>query len=644
MLACRHGHGHLKLKLSTFSALIDQCLYLNPHNAFLSAEAIHALLIKLAFQRHTFLANRLLSLYSRSGAVDRALRVFQEIPIKNTFSYNTLLGALWKAGHVELAHHLFDEMPQRDSVSWNSMISGYAASGMVEKAWAFLRQMQEDGVRASAFTFSIAASFVTSERHCKQVHAAVVRNCFISLNTVVGNSLIDMYGRIGFVDYACHVFHGIEQPDILSWNSIISVCGRLGHEDRALDWFKLMLVSVFLPDEFTMSAVINAFGDLGDIPKGEQLLARCFSLGCIANSIVCSAVIDMYSKCGRLDDAFQLFEEMTVWDSALCNSMISGYAQNGLVLEALKLFVLALQKEIRPTEFTFSSILGSSSCFGLMEQGMQIHCYAFKSGFEAEMVVASALLDMYMKSGSLDSAIRVFSSMGAKDLVSWNAMIMGLAQHGQGVEALKMFRQLQDHGLQPDRITLLGALSACRYEALITEGNALFSSMVEKYGIVRDIEHYALMVDMFGQAGMLEKAINIIETMPFKPDESVWGLLLEACRIHGDLVFAEMVAKKALELEPRFALPYVVLAKIYETRGKWESMVRLQRIMKDRCVIKVRGHSWISIKNEIFVAKSRQILHFEGETIYTILNLLLLDMKRQGYVPEQHEIFENGEE
>ncbi|KAM0947291.1 putative tetratricopeptide-like helical domain superfamily [Dioscorea sansibarensis] len=622
MLGCCHGHGRLKLKLSTFSALINDCLHLNSLNSFIFAESIHALLIKLAFQRHTFLANRLISLYSLSGAVDRALHVFQEVPIKNTFSYNTLLGALWKAGLVDLAHHVFDEMQHRDSVSWNSMISGYAASGMVEKACAFLYRMQADGVRASAFTFSIAASFVTSELHCKQVHAAVVRSGFVSLNTVVGNSLIDMYGRIGFADHACHVFQAIEKPDIVSWNSIISVCGRSGHEDRALDWFKLMLASVLLPDGFTMSAVINACGGLGDIAKGEQLLARCF----------------------LLDDAVQLFEETMMWDSAICNSMISGYARNGLVLEALKLFVLALQKGIRPTEFTFASVLGSSSCFSLLEQGMQIHCFALKSGFEAEMIVASALVGMYVKSGSLDYAIRVFSSMDAKDLVSWNATIMGLAQNGQGVEALKMFRQLQIHGLRPDRITLLGALSACRYEGLISEGSALFSSMVKKYGIVCDIEHYALMVDMFGQAGMLEEAMNIVETMPFKPDESVWGLLLEACRISGDLVFAEMVAKKTLELKPRFALPYVVLARIYGARGKWESMVRLRRSMKDRRVIKVRGCSWISIKNEIFVAKSRQILHFEGKTIYTVLNLLLSDMKREGYVPEQHEIFDDAEE
>ncbi|KAJ0969457.1 hypothetical protein J5N97_022334 [Dioscorea zingiberensis] len=646
MLACRHGLGRRKFKLSTCSALLDHCLSLKGLNSLISAESIHALLIKLGFHRHTFLANRLLDLYSRSGAgsEDRSLLVFREIPIKNTFTYNTLLRALCKAGLFELALHLFDEMPERDSVSWNTMISGYATNGFVEKAFGFFYRMQEDGVKCSAFTFSIAASFVTSESHGKQVHAAVVRNGFVSSSTVAGNSLIDMYGRLGFVDYACHVFQGIEKPDIVSWNSVISVCGRSGHDDRALELFKLMLASAFLPDEFTISATINACAGLGDLAKGEQLLARCFALGCLSNSIVCSAVIDMYSKCGRVDDAVRLFEEAVVWDSALCNSMISGYARNGLVLEALKLFVLALREEIHPTEFTFSSILGSSSCFGLMEQGMQLHCYALKLGLEVEMIVSSALVDMYAKSGSVDSAMRLFSAMNAKDLVSWNAMIMGLAQNGQGVEALKMFRLLQAHGLQPDRITLVGALSACRYEGLVSEGIALFSSMVEKYGIARDLEHYASMVDMFGQAGMLREAMNFIKNIPFKPDESIWGLLLEACRIHGDLVLAEEVAEKALELEPHSSLPYVVLARLYGTRGRWESMARVQRTMKERGVMKVRGRSWISIKNEIFVIKSGQMLQTEGEAIYRMLRLLVLEMKHEGYIPEQHEAFENGDE
>ncbi|ONK73255.1 uncharacterized protein A4U43_C04F29020 [Asparagus officinalis] len=333
---------------------------------------------------------------------------------------------------------------------------------------------------------------------------------------------------------------------------------------------------------------------------------------------------------------------MEMWDSALCNSMASAYAQNWLVSEALKLFVVVIRVGIMPTEFTFASILSSSSCFGLTEQGTQIHCWVVKLNHETDRIVASALVDMYTKLGAIESAMRIFFSMATKDLISCNTMILGLARNGQAMLALRIFEQMLVKGLQPDRITLIGVLTACGYGGMITEGKNLFLSMKEKYGIACSLEHYACIIDMMTRAGSLREAMEIIETMPHKPTLFIWNLLLEACRIHGDMKFAEIVAEKVMELKPYFPLPYTVLGQMYGMRGKWESVARVQKAMAERGVKKVSGCSWIGVRDCIFVFESDSILHHGGEATYSLLRLLVWEMKEEGYVPEQHSEFEYG--
>ena len=517
------------------------------------------------------------------------------------------------------------------------MISGYASAGLVDEAFASLFQMRESGIRPTGFTFSIAACCVVSVRQAKQVHANAVRNGFDLSNTVLANSFVNMYGTVGLVEYASSMFRVMENRDTVSWNTMMSVFGDSGQGDRALECLIEMRGYGLSMDAVTASTAISVCSDHEDAGKGEQLLAYCFKVGYLSNSIVSSAVIDMYSKCGRLDDSVRLFQEMEIWDSALCNSLASGYARNWRVSEALRLFVASIRIGIRPTEFTFASILSSSSCLGLTEQGCQIHCWIVKLGLEVDRIIASALVDMYTKLGAIESAMKIFSTMARKDLISCNTMILGLAQNGQPMLALRIFEQMLVNALQPDRITLLGVLSACVYGGMISEGKSIFLSMEEKYGIEHGFEHYACIVDMMGQAGRLQEAMNIIESMSHKPTASVWNLLLEACWIHEDLKFAEIVAEKVMELEPNFSLPYTVLSQIYSMRGKWESVARVRKMMSERRVKKVTACSWIGLKNCIFVFESDSILHYGGESTYSVMRLLVWEMKEKGYVPEQHE-------
>ncbi|KAF9609016.1 hypothetical protein IFM89_012355 [Coptis chinensis] len=597
---------------------------------------IHAQLIKTGLTDHTFLGNRLLEVYSKFGVLNESLQVFYEMPNKNLFTWNVLLVGLFKSGDFDGASVLFDEMPERDVVSWNSMISGCVSNGFVGYALVVFAEMQNVGVKPSAYTYSIVMSCLSCGRQGKQVHGSVLRSGLNLSNVVICNSLIDMYSKLKLIDYAFGVFLTMEELDVISWNSLILGCGKSDYGELALDQFCSMRLSGYSPDQHTISAVITVCSNLRALEKGKQIFALCFKMGFLCNSIVASATIDMFSKCNRLDDSVRLFEEIRVLDVALCNSMISSYVRHGYEEDAFQLFVLTLRGNIQPTEFTLSIILTSVTCLVRAEQGIQIHSLARKLGLESEGIVASSLMDMYAKSGLIDSAMVLFAEMTIRDLVSWNTLIMGFARNGLEWEALETFMELLEQGVLPDRITLAGVLLACSQRGLLSEGSIIFSSMEEKYGVTPGVEHYACLVDMMCRMDKLTEAMEIVERMHEEPNVGIWTSLLIACVTNQNLELTERIAERVMELEPHSSLPYLVLAQAYEMKCRWESIARIRKAMQDRGIRKVTDHSWIGIKNRVFAFKGNPVLYCGSEGLYSILSLLVWEMVDKGYISQSY--------
>ncbi|XP_048436717.1 pentatricopeptide repeat-containing protein At1g43980, mitochondrial isoform X2 [Pyrus x bretschneideri] len=565
-------HGFHKTSLSYYSRLIDHCLSLKSVNF---VKIIHAQLIKVGFNSHTFLGNRCLDVYFRFGdTLHDALKVYDEITEKNLVSWNICLKGLSRFGEIQKARHMLAEMPERDVVSWNSMISGYVSCGFMDNALEIFSQMQIAGVRPSEYTFSIMMTLVTSA-------------C-----------------------YGCH---------------------RSGYEELALDQFFWMRATEYAPDEFTISTVINVCCNLLDLEKGKQTFAFCFKVGFFSNSIVSSAAIDLLSKCNRLEDAIRLFEELDWWDSAVCNSMISSYAQHGCGEDVVQLFVLTLRENLRPTEFTLSSMLSSVSIFLPAEPGSQIHSLVVKLGFESDVIVASSLVDLYSKAGLVNYAMKIFSNMGVKDLITWNTIIMGLAHNGKVFETLSIFKELVSKGAAPDNLTLAGVLLACNFGGFIEEGMTIFLTMEKEYGIVPGEEHYAPIVDLLCRAGKLREAMDVLAAMPYEHGSVVWESILRACVIHGDFKLTERVAKRMMKLVPHSSLPYLVLARAYEMRGKWESMIWVRKAMILNGVKNVVGCCWIGIQNHVYTFNAKELQPPRGKDIYLILRLLSSEMEAEDY-------------
>ncbi|CAH8356811.1 unnamed protein product [Eruca vesicaria subsp. sativa] len=611
---------------SYFSRLVDRSLLSKCPTL---ARIVHAQLVKSGLVDNTFWGNRCLQLYFKSGSVIDALQLFDALPDKNTVSWNVCLNGLFKNDYLNHALNLFDEMPERDVVGWNTMISGFASCGYPRNAIRILLDMHKCFIQPTEFTFSTLASLVTCVRHGEQIHGHVICSGVSLSNTVVWNSLMDMYKRLGVFDCALSVFLTMDDRDVISWNSLILCCSDSGNKEVGLDQFRLMREMGYQPDEYTFSAVVSISSGLQDLCKGKQAIALCIKMGFLSNTVVSGAAVDMFSKCNRLEDSVKLFRQLKKCDSVLCNSLVASYSWHGFGEEALKLFILALRQRVMPDEFTFSSVLSSMNV-AMLDHGSQVHSLAVKLGFDLDTPVATSLMEMYFKTGLVDSAMRVFATTDEKDLFFWNTVIMGLARNNRPYESLAIFSQLLMHrGLKPDKVTLMGVLVACCYANFVNEGIQMFSSMKKVHGVDPENEHYACIVELLCRVGMISEANDVAEKMPFEPSSHIWEPILYASIDLGDTRLAERVAERMLESEPKSSFPYLVLTKLYEMTWRWENSVRIRYAMNKQKLKYAQGSSKIGIKSSVYCFEADQLQIHGGHDTCATLELLSWDSYHQ---------------
>ncbi|KAK9920043.1 hypothetical protein M0R45_028609 [Rubus argutus] len=272
------------------------------------------------------------------------------------------------------------------------------------------------------------------------------------------------------------------------------------------------------------------------------------------NEVSWTAMLMGYTQCGRITEASELFHAMPVKSVVACNAMILGYGHNGEVEKARQVFDNMRDKD----DQTWSAMIK------VYER--KIHAQLVRNQFDLDVYVASVLITMYVKCGNLVKAKQVFDRFNEKDIVMWNSIITGYAQHGLGEEALQVFQEMCSLGMAPDDITFIGVLSACSYSGKVEQGHEVFETMKSKYQVEPRTAHYACMVDLLGRAGRVEEAMDLIENMPVDADAIVWGALLSACRTYMKLDLAEVAAKKLIQLEPNNAGHYVLLSNIYASR------------------------------------------------------------------------------
>jgi pentatricopeptide repeat protein len=520
------------------------------------------------------------------------------------YVWNGLLLMYVKCGCMEDARQVFDKMSQRDVVSWNTMIAGYAQNGDCDQALRLFRQMQVAGVPYNSVTVAsvlpVCAS-VAAVKQGKEIHGRVVRNAF-ELDVYVGSALLDMYAKCASLEHAFQVFDKMSRRNVVSWNAMISGCAQNGHAKDALILFCQMQLAGVEPNSSTIASILSACANLAALQQGKEIHHYLIKRGFELDVFVGSSLIDMYAKSKCLESACQLFDEMPAKDVVPLNALMAGYIENKHATEALKLFCELQLEGVVPDLVTIVIALSACAKLAAVQLGKQIHDYIIRNGLDSAIFIMNALIDMYTKSGSIELAGHVFDKMPERDLVSWNAMIVGYGKYGYGKESLAHFYQMQQAKIKPDNVTFTGVLNACSHAGLVDEGWQYFHCMTQNYQITPVMEHYSCMVDLLGRAGHLGEAYYFIQMMPLEPSADVWGALLGACRNYCNIDLGEHVANHLFELEPKNAGNYALLSNMYAKAGRWDDVAKVRTMMKDRGLIKRPGCSWIEVntKNHVF--------------------------------------------
>ncbi|XP_008797358.2 putative pentatricopeptide repeat-containing protein At3g11460, mitochondrial [Phoenix dactylifera] len=497
---------------------------------------------------------------------------------------------------IDYARKIFDTAPHRDSFMWNTLLRGYADSGPCEEVPVLYKQMHRMGLSPDHFTFPFvvrSCAVISALREGKEVHCNAIKTGFDS-NAFLQSALVTMYSQNGEISDSELVFSEMTSRNIVSWTAMIAGYAQNCLLGKAVRVFQRMLASGTQPNDVTLASVLPALKGLECLHSGESIHGYMIKRGLDSHVSLMNALIAMYGKCGSIKVARFLFNRMPVRSLVSWNTMIAAYEQSGDGMQAVKLFRGMLTEKATFNSVTLVSVISACSSLGALETGEWVHKLAKSRGLESDVIVGNALSNMYAKCGNVDSAREIFEKLPWRGVVSWSAMIGACAAHGHAEMALELFSKMQAEGVRPNAFTFTSVLAACSHSGLVDEGMEHFESMEKDYAIKPTVEHCACMVDLLGRAGRLVDAYEFIKRMPVEPDASVWGALLGACRIHGNLELAEFVAEDLFRLGSHNATFYVLMSNMYAEAGRWEDAARLRNMMRELELKKIPGCSLVN--------------------------------------------------
>ncbi|XP_061346672.1 pentatricopeptide repeat-containing protein At1g74630 [Gastrolobium bilobum] len=556
-------------------SLLSKCSSLKP------AKQVHAHIYKTGLQSDPFVLGKLLlhCAICISDALHYARRLFQHFPNPDTFMYNTLIRALAQSQTPLNSLHPFIQMRRQPTLFPDS------------------------------FSFAFALKGVANCGHLRpgiQLHCQAFCHGF-DTHIFVGTTLISMYAECGNSESARQVFEEMPEPNVVTWNAVVTACFRCGDLEGARDVF-------------------------GRMP--------------IRNLTSWNVMLAGYAKAGELGLARRVFSEMPMKDDVSWSTMIVGFGHNGSFDEAFGFFRELLRQGIRPNEVSLTGVLSACAQAGAFEFGKILHGFIEKAGFLCILSVNNALIDTFSKCGNVAMARLVFENMlVGRSIVSWTSMIAGLAMHGHGEEAIQLFHEMEESGVRPDGITFISLLYACSHCGLVEQGRASFSKMKNLYGIEPAIEHYGCMVDLYGRAARLQEAYEFICRMPISPNAIIWRTLLGACSIHGNIELAELVKARLAEMDPNNSGDHVLLSNVYAIAGKWKDVASIRRTMIEQSMKKTPGWSMIEIDKVIYGFVAGEKPNKVTEEAHDKLREIMLRLKAEvGYAPQVRSVLHDIEE
>ena len=487
-----------------------------------------------------------------------------------------LVGMYASCGDLQSARLVLERTQNPNVFAFNWMVSALAFHGYHEEAIGYFSLMQELGIVANKFTFSIVLKQCVGLRDFnkgREVHCVISRTGFGNVVSVA-NSLIDMYCKCGHVGYGHKVFDGMIERDVVSWTSMICGYCNIGTLEEALVLFERMKVVGLEPNDFTWNAMIAGYARDGD----------------------CNGAFVLFSRMVREG----LVPDLVTW-----NAMISGFTQSLKAVEAWRLFQDMLVAGIKPNQVTVTGLLPACGLMGSIHRGKELHGLIYRMGFDMNVFVATALIDVYSKCGTVKDAWDVFDRIPIKNVASWNAMIGCYGKHGLVDSSIQLFERMQAEGMQANHITLISVLSACSHGGLVEKGLTIFRSMKEKYGVEISQEHYSCVLDLLCRSGRMVEAYELFKEMPIEVTDSIVGAFFNGCKIHGRRDLAKLMAEDILRMELKRPGGFVTLSNIYTADGEWEEVENIRKVMKEQGVHKKPGFSWVEKRDGFVESETR---------------------------------------
>ncbi|KAI3897617.1 hypothetical protein MKX03_023215 [Papaver bracteatum] len=503
-------------------------------------------------------------------------------------------------------------------------------------------------------TISFCLKISKTQIQLKQTHARLLKTLSHSNHQL--HHLLTQLLRLSSksLSYARNLFDQIPQCEKTEciWTSLIRAHTLCDEFKWAVLLYRRMHEMGVLASGFTFSSVLNACARIPAVREGKMIHARVVESGFLGSKVIGTTLVDMYGKCGLIEDSRRVFDEMVDRDVVAWTAMVSGYTKMGLMRDARALFDVMVDRNVvswtsmvagyanfgniteekalydqMPVRNTITwipmiagygkigNVLGADKVFDEIvvkdesSWGAMIACYRMRelnvkdnevamvgviSAYRT-LILSNALIHMYEKCASIDQALLEFNKMRERDVITYGALITALADHGRPQEALELFSKMRKEGVKPNKVTFLGVLNACSSAGLVEQGYKYFKLMTTAFKIERSAEHIACMVDLLGRAGQLNEAYKLIsENTGATRDAGAWG----ACAVHGNVQLGEISAQHLFEIEPENSGNYVLLANIYALVHRWDDAARVRTRLTETRMSKTVGYSWISNEEE----------------------------------------------
>ncbi|CAM8917381.1 unnamed protein product [Rhodiola kirilowii] len=599
----RMRHSHHEINSTTISTLLSVCSSPDHLN---TGRVMHSLVVKQGLDLNVCVGNTLLTMYSEAVKSEEATQFFQE-------------------------------MHATDLISWNSMMACYGREKKCLEALEMFCGMLQMRRPINHLTFGSAfAAFSNPEFHPegKTMHALAI-TAGLHENIVVGNALVTMYGNLGFMVEANRVSQTMTKRDVITWNALIGGFSENEELDNAIKAFKSMREEGVSANYITIVNVLGACSAPSSLVQHAMPIhTHIIITGFDTIDYVKSSLITMYAKCGDLPCSNFMFDGLGNKTAATWNAMVAANAHFGGSERALRIFNDMRASSINLDHFSFSGGLAAAADLAVIGEGEQLHGLIVKCGFELNIHVINAAMDMYGKCGELNNVLKLLPQPANRTRMSWNILISAYARHGYFQKATETFHEMLELGPKPDHVTFVSLLSACSHGGLADEGLKYFSLMTTEFGITPGIEHCVCIIDLLGRSGRLVEAEAFVDNLPVQANDLVWRSLLATCKIHNNLELGRKAAKKLLELVPTDDSAYVLYSNVCATTGRWDDVEIVRNQMVSKNVKKQPACSWVKLKNKVSSFGMGDLNHPQAKEIYTKLADLRKMIKEAGYTPD----------